>query len=94
MKQLNILVFNYVKEILTASVSIIYTAYFVGILSVLIFKLNKFASAGNRTRASRVAGENSTTEPPMLMYGTEEFLFKKIKILVLSNGCVVLLKLY
>ena len=23
------------------------------------------ASAGNRTRASRVAGENSTTEPPM-----------------------------
>ena len=25
------------------------------------------ASAGNRTRASRVAGENSTTEPPMLM---------------------------
>ena len=24
------------------------------------------ASAGNRTRASRVAGENSTTEPPML----------------------------
>ena len=25
-----------------------------------------FALAGNRTRASRVAGENSTTEPPML----------------------------
>lgn len=24
------------------------------------------AWAGNRTRASRVAGENSTTEPPML----------------------------
>ena len=24
------------------------------------------ALAGNRTRASRVAGENSTTEPPML----------------------------
>ncbi|TKR63216.1 hypothetical protein L596_027072 [Steinernema carpocapsae] len=27
---------------------------------------NKFASAGNRTRAARVAGEHSTTEPPML----------------------------
>jgi hypothetical protein len=25
------------------------------------------ASAGNRTRAARVAGEHSTTEPPMLM---------------------------
>ena len=27
----------------------------------------KSALAGNRTRASRVAGENSTTEPPMLL---------------------------
>ena len=27
---------------------------------------NKNASAGNRTRAARVAGEHSTTEPPML----------------------------
>ena len=27
----------------------------------------KFALAGNRTRASRVAGENSTTEPPVLV---------------------------
>ena len=26
----------------------------------------RYALAGNRTRASRVAGENSTTEPPML----------------------------
>ena len=26
----------------------------------------KHALAGNRTRASRVAGENSTTEPPVL----------------------------
>ncbi|KNC23769.1 hypothetical protein FF38_13815 [Lucilia cuprina] len=25
------------------------------------------ASAGNRTRAARVAGEHSTTEPPMLI---------------------------
>ena len=28
----------------------------------------KFALAGNRTRASRVAGENSTTEPPVLVH--------------------------
>ena len=27
---------------------------------------NPVASAGNRTRAARVAGEHSTTEPPML----------------------------
>ena len=27
----------------------------------------KFALAGNRTPVSRVAGENSTTEPPMLI---------------------------
>ena len=27
---------------------------------------SKNASAGNRTRAARVAGEHSTTEPPML----------------------------
>jgi hypothetical protein len=30
-------------------------------------KQKKFASAGNRTRAARVAGEHSTTEPPMLV---------------------------
>ena len=29
-------------------------------------KMFAAALAGNRTRASRVAGENSTTEPPML----------------------------
>ena len=28
----------------------------------------KFASSGNRTRAARVAGEHSTTEPTMLPY--------------------------
>ena len=27
-----------------------------------------FASSGNRTRAARVAGEHSTTEPTMLSY--------------------------
>jgi hypothetical protein len=26
----------------------------------------KYATAGNRTRAARVAGEHSTTEPPLL----------------------------
>ena len=31
-------------------------------------KRKKCASAGNRTRAARVAGEHSTTEPPMLTY--------------------------
>lgn len=31
--------------------------------------LQKDALAGNRTRASRVAGENSTTEPPVLLAG-------------------------
>ena len=30
------------------------------------FEMFAAALAGNRTRASRVAGENSTTEPPML----------------------------
>ena len=29
------------------------------------FYLKRNALAGNRTRASRVAGENSTTEPPV-----------------------------
>ena len=31
------------------------------------------ALAGNRTRASRVAGENSTTEPPVLGYKSAGF---------------------
>ena len=35
-----------------------------------IFKVkkNNFALAGIRTRVSRVAGENSTTEQPMLLH--------------------------
>ena len=37
-----------------------------GHLKILKFRESKCASAGNWTRASRVAGENSTTEPPML----------------------------
>ena len=35
----------------------------------------KFASSGNRTRAARVAGEHSTTEPTMLRYPIEENYF-------------------
>ncbi len=31
-------------------------------------KLKRIASSGNRTRAARVAGEHSTTEPTMLAY--------------------------
>ena len=32
-----------------------------------IFNEKRFASSGNRTRAARVAGEHSTTEPTMLV---------------------------
>ena len=32
--------------------------------------LKKLATSGNRTRASRVAGENSTTEPTLLEEAT------------------------
>ena len=35
----------------------------------------KNASAGNRTRAARVAGEHSTTEPPMLTHVSLPFYF-------------------
>ena len=37
-----------------------------------------FALAGNRTRASRVAGENSTTEPPVPFDGVPSVLTKKL----------------
>ena len=36
-----------------------------------------FASAGNRTRAARVAGEHSTTEPPMLARSVCDFNWAK-----------------
>ena len=36
------------------------------------------ALAGNRTRASRVAGENSTTEPPVPFDGVPSVLTKKL----------------
>ena len=35
------------------------------------------ALAGNRTRATRVAGENSTTEPPVPFDGVPSVLTKK-----------------
>ena len=34
-------------------------------LCQFLVKKNNFASSGNRTRAARVAGEHSTTEPTM-----------------------------
>jgi hypothetical protein len=34
---------------------------------MIFFIENKNALAGNRTRAARVAGEHSTTEPPVLI---------------------------
>ena len=42
----------------------------------------KFASSGNRTRAARVAGEHSTTEPTMLRC----HMFKSS---LLCHACVV-----
>ena len=42
----------------------------------------KLATSGNRTRASRVAGENSTTEPTLLDYG---HLISIINSIVLKN---------
>jgi hypothetical protein len=46
------------------------THFFVINIKLLHFskiKKKETASAGNRTRAARVAGEHSTTEPPMLV---------------------------
>ena len=38
------------------------------LISCLAAIAKHFASSGNRTRAARVAGEHSTTEPTMLSY--------------------------
>ena len=38
----------------------------------------KTATSGNRTRASRVAGENSTTEPTLLEIPARKWLYKKL----------------
>ena len=45
---------------------------------VLDKHFRRLALAGNRTRASRVAGENSTTEPPVPFDGVPTVLTKKI----------------
>ena len=52
----------------------------------------KLALAGNRTRASRVAGENSTTEPPVLVrlstlasYNRTLAVLKRLKLLLLRS---------
>ena len=42
--------------------------------------IKKIASSGNRTRAARVAGEHSTTEPTMLTgYSVRKILIKREK---------------
>jgi hypothetical protein len=40
------------------------------LIKILLLKgpVKKSALAGNRTRAARVAGEHSTTEPPVLSF--------------------------
>ena len=52
----------------------------------LLRNKKKIASAGNRTRAARVAGEHSTTEPPMLLRniatGIEGFEKKSLMMLL------------
>ena len=60
---------------------------------VLFLKNNKNALAGNRTRAARVAGEHSTTEPPVLSYRLlssfliiQEVLIYKYKIIKSRNS--------
>ena len=49
------------------------------IYKVLLFLFsgnkNVSASSGNRTRAARVAGEHSTTEPTMLRYSISNYTF-------------------
>ena len=45
---------------------------------VLDKHFRRLALAGNRTRASRVAGEYSTTEPPVPFDGVPTVLTKKI----------------
>ena len=45
----------------------------------LDFNKQSYASAGNRTRAARVAGEHSTTEPPMRLCVTTFILNDKLR---------------
>ena len=47
----------------------------------------KCASAGNRTRAARVAGEHSTTEPPMLTL--EPLLSLNLRVSITLTKCQV-----
>ena len=50
-----------------------------------------FASAGNRTRAARVAGEHSTTEPPMLTHLFEVLTLccSGVKVLFIIATCIL-----
>jgi len=51
----------------------------------------KDASAGNRTRAARVAGDHSTIEPPMLVYGTKKnnFFVSQKSIICISISMLI-----
>ena len=54
-------------------------------------KLSKIALAGNRTRASRVAGENSTTEPPALDYERRfVYLHRNSSAVTFGRGAAIL----
>ena len=44
----------------------------------LKIKIKSLVSSGNRTRAARVAGEHSTTEPTMLIYKKGQKIFANI----------------
>ena len=68
--------------------------------SGLVRLKKNLASSGNRTRAARVAGEHSTTEPTMLIYGESRkftFLnkkdsFEKVEQIVICNFAWILVK--
>ena len=49
-----------------------------------------YALAGNRTRAARVAGEHSTTEPPVLILCHKLFLKFILSILFQFKGKLIL----
>ena len=67
---------------------------------IKIVARKKFALAENRTWASRVAGENSTTEPPVLAHlitltsykRTPGLLFGELLLFVIYNAFVELAK--
>ena len=62
---------NFVSYALTKQKVIVHgkdTFVMASLLKQIFIKKIPTASSGNRTRAARVAGEHSTTEPTMLRY--------------------------